>query len=285
MIDTATKEELIRLLGLFPVEALHEAWPDIKGNKDAICSSVAEDRDLQSILRFVHEEFLRCRQHVYVYENPNSCQLPTGILEGDREALGSGGEALYLARLTHHVFLENPLREEDLTFIWPIQIRLEKGYVIVRFVTLEKNLQVYLREPYSKGTRSITETKILEDLMMSNGLVATNLHAGIKNLWDADFLDAYRVEFKGPNSTTTEKMDREVGIKQYHPELYEIVKDAELLSAVFKVLPEDEGQQRSLRIHIEPAKGKIVFSRYSQKGDGHNGDSAFVVDEIIRLNQ
>ena len=40
------------------------------------------------------------------------------------------------------------------------------------------------------------------------------------------------------------------------PELYEIVKDAELLSAVFKVLPEDEGQQRSLRIHIEPAKGK-----------------------------
>ena len=284
MIETATKEELIRLLGLFPVEALHEAWPDIKGNKDTICSSVAEDRDFQSILRFVGEEFLRCRQHVYVYENLHRCQLPDDILEVERQVLGSEVEALYLVRLTHHVFLQNPLREEKVTFIWPIQISLENGYMIVRFVTLEKNLQAYLREAYSQGKRSITETEILEQLMTSNGLVAANLHAGIKNLWEANFFDAYRVEFKGPNSTTTEKMDKEVGIKQHHPELYEIVKDAELLSAVFKFPVEDGGHQHSSRIHVEPSKGKITFSRYSKKGDERNGDSAFVVNEILRLN-
>ena len=285
MINTATEDELTRLLGLFPVEALREAWPKTEGDKDNICRSIAMGRDLPSILEFISQEFLRCRQHVYVYEAPNLGQLPDNILEGEREHIKKGVEALYLARLTHTVFIENPVRKEAVTFLWPIQIRFENGHMVVRFVTLEKNLRVYLGQPYSQGQRSITETAILEELIASNDLGTTNLHAGVKTLWERNFFDAYRVQFKKPNSTTTEVMDEELGIKQHHPKLYEIVKDLELFKTVFKVRSRDGVQQGVSVMHIEPSKGKITFPRYSEKGDGYNGDSGFVVNEIIRLNE
>ena len=38
MIDTATEEELHRLLGLFPLDELKLEWPDIYGDKDEVWS-------------------------------------------------------------------------------------------------------------------------------------------------------------------------------------------------------------------------------------------------------
>ena len=284
MIDTATEEELQRLLGLFPLDVLKLEWPDTQGHKDDVCAAVAATASTDDILEFVDRSFLRCRQHVYVFSAPDLVGPPETIHKGEQELVEEGVSALYLARLTHSVVLNNPLEQVEVSFLWPIHIELQNAHLIVRFVKLQKDVGAYLDRDriVSRGRKNVDEQAILDVLATAHGLTQTDIHKGVKALWENGFFDAYRVKFKKPSSTTTELMDEEHGIKRCDAQLYELVRHADLLETVFEVLPR-VGVERCVSIlHIEPAKGRIAFDRYSDEGEE---DTRFVVNEIIRLNE
>ena len=284
MIDTATEEELQRLIGLFPLDVVKLEWPDKEGHKDDVCAEIATTASTYDILEFVDRNLLRCRQHVYVLSAPDLGGPPETIHEGEQELVEEGVGALYLVRLTHSVVLNNPLEEVEVSFLWPIQAELRNAHLIVRFVKLQKDVGAYLdrNRIVSRGQKNVDEQAILDVLAVEHGLTPVDIHKGVKTLWEDDFIDAYRVKFKKPSSTTIELMDEERGIKRYDPQLYELVRHASLFETVFEVLPRD-GVERCVSIlHIEPSKGRIAFDRYSKEGEE---DTRFVVNEIIRLNE
>ena len=270
---------------MFPLDVLKFEWPDMKGNKDDVCAEVAATPSTDAILQFVDRNFLRCRQHVYVLSAPDDLDGPPDTIhEGDLELIEKGVEALYLARLTHSVLLNNPLEQVDISFLWPIQIELQNAHLIVRFVKLQKDVGAYLdrNRIASRGQKNVDEQKILDVLVREHGLTPLDIHKGVKALWENDFFDAYRVKFKKPHSTTTEIMDEERGIKHHNPQLYKVMRGAELFETVFEVRPRDGVEQCVPVLHIEPSKGRIAFDRYSKEGEE---DTRFVVNEIIRFNE
>ena len=281
MIETATREELERLLALFPARVLRDEWSNIEGTKDDICREVSQSLDKDAILEFVDRNFLCCKQHVYVFDAPELESRPEAIAGGGIRELYDDTEALYLSRLTHKVVLWDPVEEGKISFLWPVYIRLANEHLVVRFVTLEKNLQTHLRRQYSPRSRSVKEEDILADLASTHGLGISDLHKGVKALWESDFFDAFRVRFKKPHSTTTENMDEEMGIKQHSPQLYQLISDAELFRTHFKVIPRDGVKQCVATVITESSKGHLCFTSYSEAGDE---DTGFVVDEIIRLS-
>lgn len=281
MIDTATTEEIERLLALFPVKVLRDEWEHIRGTKDEFCREIARSYGTDVILQFVFRNFLRCKQHVYVFEAPGMNSLPETIPGGGIREYYDESQAIYLSRLTHHVFLWDPVEEAEISFLWPVHIRLKNGYLVVRFVTLEKNLRAYLGRQYSSRSRSVKEEDILANLSSTYGLEISDLHAGVKALWESEFFDAFRAQFKKPHSTTTENMDEEMGIRAHNPQLYQLIHDAELFRVYFRIAGRDGVDPCVASVLVEPSKGHLCFTSYSEIGDE---DTGFVVDEIIRLN-
>lgn len=66
------------------------------------------------------------------------------------------------------------------------------------------------------------------------------------------------------------------------PQLYAIVRDAELFETVFEVNTEGDIERCVSIVRVEPPKGRIAFDRYSKAGEE---DTHFVVNEIIRFNE
>ena len=191
MLDTSSKKELKRLLGLFPHDALKREWAGTERKKDDVCDKVSGTATTKEILRFVDRNFLRCRQHVYVFSAPNLNSLPR-IHEGDQELTERGVRALYLVRLTHRVILEEPLEEVEVSFLWPIQVQLHAGHLIVRFIKLQKDVGSYLdrKRIIARGRKNVDEKQILETLSSEHGIKPTDIHKGVKTLWAKDFFDS-----------------------------------------------------------------------------------------------
>jgi len=42
----------------------------------------------------------------------------------------------------------------------------------------------------------------------------SDLHKGVKSLWEDEFMDSPRIKFKKPMSVASEAMDEELGIRQ-----------------------------------------------------------------------
>ncbi len=67
ILESASAHDLKRLLELFPISNLREAWPDLKGTKEDVCFSVASSRDYGRIVGFLADNFGSCKQHVYIF--------------------------------------------------------------------------------------------------------------------------------------------------------------------------------------------------------------------------
>jgi hypothetical protein len=116
-IDTASIQDLKRLLELFPVANLREGWPGTKGTKEEICFSIAEGGDRHRIANFVDDHFSCCRQHVYAFVNPNSLELPAVLAEEPAAVQIPGERSLYVLRVRYSVVLREPLEETFLDFL------------------------------------------------------------------------------------------------------------------------------------------------------------------------
>lgn len=284
-LEEATEQDLKRLLELFPVAVLKSKWPSISGTKEEICFAVAGQRDFKEIKDFLVTNFSCCRQHVYVFSHSiplislSSINIPDGvnIFESKQDKSLS---LAYITKLTFSVVLKDPLEEATLEFLWPVRLDFTERHLIVRFVILEKNIGSYFDgRQYYMDRRSTEEKVILQNLEETIvGIQSTDLHKGVKKLWEEGFMDSPKARFKKPISTAYESMDEELGIKEHNPEVYEVLSDSILLNTLF-VIPSTQNLSIST-FSMEPSKGCINFPRYSEKV----GDTDYVVNEILRHN-
>ena len=273
---TASVQDLKRLLELFPVASLRQAWPEQKGTKEEICFNASEGKDYGKIATFVSEHFGCCKQHVYAFEAPDGGGLPETLC-GEPAAISGPSSALFVARVRYEVVLRDPLEEVTLDFPWPIRVDLVEGgkYVLLRFVVLEKNVAQYFdRRCYVAG-RSIEEKDVVAEVSGWAGS-RVDLHKGIKHLWGAGFMDSPSAKLKKALSMASEIMDEELGIREHNPELYEQIVENVLLGALFVISDESHGVSV---FSVQPSNGYFAFPRYSDKGG-----TDYVVSEILRNN-
>lgn len=283
-LDFASVQDRKRLLELYPIAALRGAWEGIEGTKDELCFAIATE-DPQDIIDFAHEFLGCCRQHVFIYShNERLDRLPeidlTAAVKVSDEHDADSRQILYLLRFSYNVVLRDPLEETELRFLWPIRLDFTNDHIAVRFVTLEKNIATYFDgRPYYISRRSADAKSVLSEIEDQINIEKTDLHKGIKTLWDTDVIDSPRAKFKKPYSTSDEAMDEDRFIKEHDPELYELVKDLPLFNTLFHVLP-DNGINVDV-FSVDPSRGLINFPRYTE----NIGDTDHLVAEILRHNQ
>jgi hypothetical protein len=262
---------------LFSIASLKEGWPDIKGTKEEIGFGVAARADPLQTITFMLAHFGRCKQHVYVFNRtPEMRGIPDGIVGGERvQSVGNTG--LFVVRTSYSVVLKDPLEETELEFLWPIKIQLTDSHLIVRFVALEKDVRSYVDRQCYVVRKSIEEKTILQDLGYAN-LSRTDLHRGIKALWDEGFMDSPRAKFKKPMSLASEAMDEALGIREHNPELYDVLQDSVLFNTLF-VIPEQQHCGVSAFL-ADCSAGYLAFPRYSEG----ERDTEFVITQILAKN-
>lgn len=137
-------QELRRLLELFPIADLRHAWPKYKGSKEEICDAIAGARKYEDIVNFVDENFSCCKQHIHVFTHGGDVrQPPRAIPGGERVFHARATYSLYIAKSSYKVVLEDPFEIVTIDFLWPIRMDISEERLIVRFVTLQKNLNSY----------------------------------------------------------------------------------------------------------------------------------------------
>jgi hypothetical protein len=197
-------------------------------------------------------------------------------VNGGEKASASGEESLYIVRTSYSVLLKDPLGEAELEFLWPILVQIKEHHIVVRFVALEKDVASYFADRQCYVVRkTIDEKKVLEDLHLG---VPTDLHKGIKTLWDEGFMDSPRTKYKKPQSLASESMDEERGIREHNPALYETLLDSVLLNTLFVI---EEDQECGTSAFLANCQiGFLAFPRYSDV----ERNTDFVIDEILRRN-
>jgi hypothetical protein len=171
------------------------------------------------------------------------------------------GISLYLVRTTYTVVLRNPLEETTLDFLWPIQIEIGNAHMVVRFVSLEKNLSAYFDRPCYVPSRNVEEDTVLA-IFRGMELSSTDIHKGIKTLWENGFMDSPRARYKKPMSVASEFMDEERGIREFNPELYDTLQDSVLLNTLF--LTSEESKCGASAFSVDCSNGYLAFPRYSE---------------------
>lgn len=287
ILQTASIQDLKRLLDLFPLTSLRRRWPELKGTKEELCYEIAGRRDVDTLVQFLDEYISCCRQHVYVFSHDIDRGVPPEIelIDGERILETEDNNrlrALYVIRFGYTVILKEPLEEATLEFLWPLRLEFTREHLIVRFVILEKNIGSYFegRSLYV-DRRSIEEKGVLTQIRAAFGgrLTPADLHKGVKELWEADFMDSSRTRYKKSISTASEAMDEERGIKEHNPELYAALVESPLLNTMFRVAPREGFSVTAFS--VDPSEGAVTFPRYSD----NPGDTDYVVNEILRHNR
>jgi hypothetical protein len=281
ILESAPIRDIKHLLELFPLTKLRQNWNDLRGTKEDLCFGAAERRKAAELAQFLDENVSCCKQHVYIFDRGGRQEFvfPESLIEGEKVVQVGNDHALYIIRARYSVVLKNPLEEDELEFLWPVQILLLLDHIVIRFVTLEKNIGSYFDRPYYVGSRNVDERAVLDAFLKELPISRTDLHKGVKTLWDAGFMDSPRARYKKPTSTAQEAMDEELGIREHNPELYETLQDSVLFNTLFAI-PEDKGCTVSA-FSVDPSNGYMAFVRYSEK----KGDTDFVIREILQQNQ
>jgi hypothetical protein len=279
LLQDSNTQDIKRLLGSFPLSTLKATWASVRGTKEEICFAAAQENNENKIISFMGKNFGRCRQHVYILQEPEQ-KVNVWDLVPDAEVLSQDAEGRVLAmtKAVFSIFLRDPLEESTVEFLWPMRISRYADYLLFSFMVLERNPCVYFDRDCYQSARSIDERGIMLRLERA-GYTRVDIHKGIKALWDSGFMDSCRTRYKKPLSTATESMDEERGIREYNPELYEQLQTATLFATLFQVKP-DEGCEVD-QFQVDPSQGYIAFPRYTEGA----GDSDEVVNRILESNQ
>jgi hypothetical protein len=279
LIHLASVEQLRRMLELFPASLLKTEWPGLKGHKKAdVCELIAKTKDVERIRSFVVNNFAHCRQHVLLL---NRAEGDPDILSAfpPTEEIGSmpGSITFYLSSVAYQVYLLGPMEMVQVDVLWPIRIEIRDKIVIVRSVVLERDPQNYSGRTSLKAIKEFDEKKVSLDLG-NLGYTPLDINKGVKALWESKYMDAFRSSFRKKNSTSTEVMDGEIGIRDNAPEIYEVLASKPLLNTTFK--PDAELENSIGVFQINPTLGRIGFTSYTE----NSGDSDAIIKAILDGN-
>lgn len=255
LLEEAQDKKIQRLLELYPVASLDAHWQDVEGVKEDRVKTIAEQRQVNLIKRFLIDHFSCSKQHIYIFshEIADLGKLPEDLLSDLPDTNTSLVHAtsskdrrtyLYLLDLRFTLILRNPLGSATLAFLWPFKVEFDRYYMAAKFTILEKKFnRFYPERRASLDRRNINEEKTNKHLMtkLSNyskfGQIDTlDLNKGTKELWEDDAIDARRVEYQKAKSTSVETMDEDFLLKRVYPNVYQQALRAPLYKTIFEVL-------------------------------------------------
>jgi hypothetical protein len=278
ILQDANTQDLKRLLEVFPVAALKEGWPSIRGDKSEICFGAAQEHDVKRIIDFIATNISRCKQHVYVLSKPEEQFDAIGAFpDSEIIDLRNNNEYLVVVRARFEILLKDPLEQQSMDFLWPMRIDDTGNQLIVRFVVMERNPCAYFERDCYISERNVEERDIVAALEQK-GFCRVDLHKGIKTLWQEDFMDSWRIKYKKPKSQAAETMDDAKGIKQHNPELYEEAQESTLFTMQF-IIPPGTGCAVEV-FNVDPSAGFLSFPRYTEDVGGTDD----VVRKILEKN-
>ena len=290
LLSSASVQHLSTILDLFPVSALREKWSGIEGAKDELCLAIAGRRNLREIITFVQDNFSLCKQHIYIFSNESRLEeaLNLDIPEAElshQTTEDFGVSRIFLYRHEVEIILREPLQEQKLDFILPVRFDYLDNYVLVRFVTFEKDINSLFRGRQVYLPRKSEKEKAFLDLINKQALEASlkitsaDLHKGMKTLWEKDFMDSPRVKYKTEHSMDSKSMDERRGLRKHNLPEYERIKDSKFFNSLFETIETED--YPPIVFTVDPNKGFISFGRYTER----LGDSDYVVHEILKHNE
>lgn len=287
----ASPNQLQTILDLFPHDVLQEDW-QIKGKKEEICLEVSGRRNFDEMAEFIHKNFDYCRQHIYIFKTGSDLnELLEFSIEDLDEIHSSVGDESVVVRtfVTKHrikvIIDTEPLQREEIEFILPLQIEYFGEYVLLRFVTFERNYHTFFKgvNVIPIGKKDDREKEIIGKLVVESipkkiSLVKADLHKGVKDLWESGWMYSIKINFKDSKSSNTKNMNDNKGVRVHSPEDYDKIKDL-LLGKCYFVIEESEGK-KLLGFTVDCSEGFIAFTSYSR----NLGDYNYVVKEILKHN-
>jgi hypothetical protein len=276
ILQAATVQDRKRLLELFPIAVFRESYPDLKGTKEEICYALAERLTPDQMGTFVRNHLSRCKQHAYIYDRQGNDPVILRDVAGAEKVFNSEVEALYIIKTVFSIILGDPPEDSELDFLWPVLVQVKERNIVVRFVALEKDVASYFERRCWVAGRTVDERDVLKDLQLA---ASTDIHKGIKQLWDEGFMDSPRARYKKPESTAWEAMDEERGIREHNPELYETLLDSVLLNTLFVIKEDQKCGTSAFLAYCQ--NGFLAFPRYSEA----ERNTDFVINEILQRNR
>jgi hypothetical protein len=237
-LETASIDDIQRLLELFPLAALKVVWDHFRGTKEEICRQAAREADYRKICAFVIANFSHCKQHSYIFNPRAEDDPPPDLAFPDADILGQRNRqsTVYLAKAKYTVLLKDPFSQEEVELLWPMRIEYREPATLISFIVLERNVKYFFEREAINVRRHLDEADVIGEVL-TLGYAPLDLNRGVKALWREDYMDAFRAKFKKPRSTTTEAMDRERGIKATEPDLYAQMLRLPMYDTMFRVNP------------------------------------------------
>ena len=280
---------LIRLLNIYPVEAIKKHWSSDKTTlKTDLIAQVVARHSAEDVHLFVKRYSGLTKQNVYVYEmERRPSPLPSFLADADNLSTPQekdAGKYFFLANLKYKVFVRPADTEMEVIFKWPVRIMLTGKRLILHCTTMEKNVRTYFptdHTVYTQG-RSMEEEDIVKAVRESFPAVAKleacDLNKGVKHLWDANVIDSPAAKYKADISTITESMDGMRLIKRDRPLTYQAAMAAPLFKTPFFLLA-PEGQNVE-HFSVNPSAGEFNFTTFSPS-EAHVD---YVLGEILKHN-
>jgi hypothetical protein len=283
LLQSASVDQLRRLLEFFPAPKLKAEWVGLKGlKKSDVCEAIAKTKDHARITSFVKENFAHCRKHVLILSRDNKESDPLAALPPS-ELLGTmpGGITFHISSVPYSVYLLDPIEKTTVDVLWPIKIEQRDDITLVHTFVLERDPANYSGRPLLKATREFDEKKLASDLAKL-GLPGLDLNKGVKTLWDSKAVDAPKVKFKSAQSTNTVDMDDGKGLRDTDPEAYKQVVSKPLLNTNFRPKEDPEDPEKNLNIfQVNATFGRLGFTSYTDDP----GDTDAIVKAILENNQ
>jgi hypothetical protein len=280
LLENASVDQIRRLLDLFPSSLIKEQWPGVKGEKKVdACEIIAKTQDAERFRKFLVASFAYCRQHVLLLKNgPDGSDFRAAFPATDLLATAAGGISFHLAAVPYTVYLLDPMEQTTVNVLWPLRFEVRDDVVIARSVVLERDPGNFTGRQSIKSTRELDEKRIPFDLAKL-GYDPLDINKGVKALWTSKYMDAFRVSYKKRNSTSTEVMDEEVGLRDNAPEIFEQLTSKPLLNTNFK--PDPSVQNAIGIFQINASMGRLGFTSYAE----NPGDSDAIIEAILENNK
>lgn len=240
---------LKRLLRLYPIKLVKESFSE-SGNAEEAIEAISGNFQPTEIKNFAKNNYLLTRQHIYIF-SLNSNYSPSDLNQFPLEIVNSSvneNEYFYfcLPKIRYEITLYNPLEEAILEFLQPVVIRIINNKVFIHVTKIEKTVSAYFpfdRYAVRRGQTN-TESKsvelITDFLDYKFGLTRLDINKGIKTIWDNDFIDGRKVQWRKNSSVTTETMDEDFLFKQKYPAEYIEMTSKPLVKTLFKYIKEDD---------------------------------------------
>jgi hypothetical protein len=180
LLEEASKEDIARLLELFPVSRLKDSFSEFGDKKEKICSAAAKAADAAQIRKFVTDNFAKCKLHTNVFSLPeNDANFLVSIPGAEAISFPDANTTITLTRVSFKLLLRNPYEETEIEFLWPMRKKKEAGCIILSVVVFERSACQYFERECSVISRNIAEKQIVANFN-SLGAKTYDLHKGVK---------------------------------------------------------------------------------------------------------